>query len=323
MRSTPLPSLATIASRLRLKQLRLLIALDNHGSLHKAADEIAISQPGATKALREIEDILGMALFERQPKGLVANELGQCVTRYARLIYSDLEHLHAEITAIAHGHGGHLAVGVIMGAIPLLTRAITAVREQQPHLSVEIIENTSATLLALLDEGRIDLALCRCGVSRRPGAYDCMELEMEPLAVVAAPSHRLAGESSLALADLAGLPWMAYPVNTPMRNTLERELGDAGIDLPRYPLETASAFAMLTMLQETPDLVAVMPRAVAEFGERFGMLVRLPVAMRALEDPYGVITRTGTQLSPGARLLIDALRAHRTAPLPDEALPHD
>ncbi|ONI93162.1 hypothetical protein A8F53_34620, partial [Burkholderia cenocepacia] len=50
------------------------------GSLHKAAEEIAISQPGATKVLREIEDILGMPLFERQPKGLVANDLGRCVT---------------------------------------------------------------------------------------------------------------------------------------------------------------------------------------------------------------------------------------------------
>lgn len=318
MRPTALPNLSTIASRLRLKQLRLLIALDNHGSLHKAADEIAISQPGATKALREIEDILGMSLFERQPKGLVANELGQCVTRYARLIYSDLEHLHAEITAIAQGHGGHLAVGVIMGAIPLLTRALTAVRKQQPHLSVEIIENTSATLLTLLDEGRIDLALCRYGVSRRPGAYDCMELEMEPLAVVAARSHRLADATGLELADLAGLPWMAYPVNTPMRRTLERELSDAGIEVPRYPLETASAFATLTMLQETPDLVAVVPRAVAEFGERFGMLVRLPVPMRALEDPYGVITRAGAHLSPGARLLIDSLKVHCTEPLPDD-----
>lgn len=314
---TALPSLATIASRLRLKQLRLLIALDNHGSLHKAADDIAISQPGATKALREIEDILGMSLFERQPKGLVANELGKCVTRYARLIYSDLEHLHAEITAIAQGHGGHLAVGVIMGAIPLLTRALGTLRERQPHLSVEIIENTSAALLPLLDEGRIDVALCRCGVSRRPGAYECMALEMEPLAVVAAPTHPHANAAALTLADLAAMPWMAYPVNTPMRHALEREFNDAGIDLPRYPLETASAFATLTMLQETPDLVAVVPRAVAEFGERFGMLVRLPVPMRALDDPYGVITRAGADLSPAAQLLIAALQAHCETP------PHD
>ncbi|WP_243737095.1 LysR family transcriptional regulator [Cupriavidus sp. L7L] len=85
-----------------------MIALENHGSLHKAAEEIAISQPGATKVLREIEDILGMPLFERQPKGLVANDLGGCVTRYARLIYSDLEHLHAEVTALTQGHGATL-----------------------------------------------------------------------------------------------------------------------------------------------------------------------------------------------------------------------
>ncbi|WP_240745994.1 hypothetical protein [Cupriavidus oxalaticus] len=67
-----------------------------------------MSQPGATKVLREIEDILGMPLFERQPKGLVANDLGRCVTRYARLIYGDLEHLHAEVTALTQGHGATL-----------------------------------------------------------------------------------------------------------------------------------------------------------------------------------------------------------------------
>ena len=53
-----LPNADSIAARLRLKQLRLLIALDDHGSLHRAADEMALTQPGATKSLREIEATL-------------------------------------------------------------------------------------------------------------------------------------------------------------------------------------------------------------------------------------------------------------------------
>jgi molybdenum-dependent DNA-binding transcriptional regulator ModE len=53
------PSLCSIAARLRLKQLRLLIALDDRGSLHKAAEHISISQSGATKALHEVESMIG------------------------------------------------------------------------------------------------------------------------------------------------------------------------------------------------------------------------------------------------------------------------
>lgn len=310
MKPLAVPSLANIASRLRLKQLRLLIALENHGSLHKAAEEIAISQPGATKVLREIEDILGMPLFERQPKGLVANDLGRCVTRYARLIYSDLEHLHAEVTALTQGHGGHLAVGVIMGAVPLLTRALTDLRHRQSHLSIEIVEGTSTSLLALIDEGRVDLAICRSGGSRRPEAYDCVPLESEPLAVVAARAHALARRKTLSLRDLAEASWVAYPVNTPMRFALERALADAGIDVPRYPIETASTFAALTLLQANAELVAVIPREVAAFGEQFGLVARLPVAIPVIEEPYGVVTRAGAHLSPGARLLAEALQQH-------------
>ncbi len=113
-----LPPLTTIISRLRLKQLRLLIALDEFGSLHKAAESVAITQPGATKALHEIESTLGSTLFERTTKGLTPNDLGRCVIRYARLIHTDVAHLREEMLGIMQGHGGRLSVGVIMGAVP-------------------------------------------------------------------------------------------------------------------------------------------------------------------------------------------------------------
>ena len=100
-----LPSLGSIASRLRLRQLRLLIALDEEGSLHKAAERIAISQPGATKALHEIESTLGATLFLRTHQGLQPNDLGRCVIRYARLIESDLAHLREEMLGILQGEG--------------------------------------------------------------------------------------------------------------------------------------------------------------------------------------------------------------------------
>ncbi|WP_205751652.1 MULTISPECIES: LysR substrate-binding domain-containing protein [Cupriavidus] len=121
-----------------------------------------------------------------------------------------------------------------MGAVPLLTRALTDLRHRQPHLSIGIVEGTSTSLLALIDEGRVDLAICRRGGSRRPEAYDCVPLESEPLAVVAARAHPLTCRKTLTLRDLAEASWVAYPVNTPMRFALERTLADAGIGVPRY-----------------------------------------------------------------------------------------
>lgn len=303
-----IPSLASIAARLRLKQLRLLIALDERGSLHKAAEQISISQSGATKALHEVESLLGMPLFERQPQGLVANEMGRCMIRYARLIYSDVEHLREDMLSILRGQGGRLSVGVIMGAVPLLTRALTELRLKQPQLAIEVVENTSANLLGLLDQGRLDLAICRTSVGQRSDAYACIELSEEPLAVVASKDHPLAGATSLQLAQLSDYRWVVYPKDMPMRQALERELEEAGLDIPRYPLETSSIFATILLVQQDPTLLAVIPAEVAGFCAQFDLLVTLPLSMRALVEPYGAISRAGADLPPAATLLIDELQ---------------
>ncbi|MGE8386267.1 MAG: LysR family transcriptional regulator, partial [Pseudomonas putida] len=123
-----LPSLSSMASRLRLRQLRLLISLDELGSIHKAAEAMSITQPGATKALNEIESTLGAVLFERTSKGLEANDLGRCVVRYARLIGNDLAHLREEMLGILQGHGGRLSVGTIMGAVPIMVEGLARLR---------------------------------------------------------------------------------------------------------------------------------------------------------------------------------------------------
>ena len=302
-----IPSLSNIASRLRLKQLRLLIALDELGSLHKAADAMAITQPGATKALNEIESTLGATLFERSSKGLEPNDLGRCVIRYARLIHTDLAHLREEMIGILQGHGGRVSVGTIMGAVPVLVEGLARLRARQPELSVEIVEDTSARLLSLLDQGRLDLVICRTSVSQRPSAYDSRSRAQEALVLVAHPQHAFAARSELRLSELADSRWVVFPVNMPMRQTLEREFREAGLSFPSYPIETSSTFTTLSLLLQDPTLVAVMPLLVAQVALRHGMLVRLPLELKSRNEPYEIVTRRGVELSVPTRLLIDEL----------------
>ena len=94
------PPLHSIISRLHLKQLRLLIALGEHRSLLKASQQVALTQPGAGKALQEIETSFGTPLFVRTIRVLQPKAVGHCVIRYARLIQTDLAHLREEIGGI-------------------------------------------------------------------------------------------------------------------------------------------------------------------------------------------------------------------------------
>lgn len=308
-----LPPLTHIVSRLRIRQLRLLVALDELGSLHRAAEHIAISQPGATKALHEIESTFGTPLFVRTAKGLQANALGRCVIRYARLIHNDLAHLHEEMQGILLGHGGHLAVGTIAGSVPLLLRALTGLRQVQSQVSVQIVEDISPRLLKLLDEGRLDLAIGRTSASQHPDNYECLSLHPERLALVAGPRHPQQHNAALTLADLSAYSWVVYPTGTPMRTVLEREFGEAGLEFPRYPIETSSTFTMLSLLQENPEQVAVMPYSIACSSEAYGLLRRLPLQLQSRTEPCAIIHRRGSSLSPLATLLLDCLRREQAA----------
>jgi DNA-binding transcriptional LysR family regulator len=299
-----IPPLGSILSRLHFKQLRLLIALADCGSLLRAAEQVGLTQPGASKSLREVESALGTELFVRTNRGLEPNDVGHCVIRYARLIQTDMAHLREEMSGILQGHGGRLSIGTIMGAVPLVTEALSRLLEKRPALSVEIVEDTSARLLNLLDEGRLDLAICRTSISQRPYLYDSVDIHQEQLAVVANARHPLAGRRKLELSDLAAFRWVVYSANMPMRLLLEREFHEAGLRFPLYLLETTSAFTTLSLLQRNPTMVALLSTDVARFCTGFGMTSILPLQLQSRSEPYQLVMRSNSVLSPVATMFM-------------------
>lgn len=299
-----IPTLPSIISRLRLKQLRLLIALADYGSLINAANHVHMTQPGATKALKEIESVIGSVLFARSNRGIEPNALGHCVVRYARLILTDLSHLRDELLGILQGHGGRLAVGTIMGAVPFLTKALSRLWQKQPTVSVQIVEDNSAKLLELLDQGRLDIAICRISVSENPDLYRAVGVRDEALAVVANLDHPLADAKALNLVDLACYRWVVCAANMPMRLLLEREFHEAGIPFPASPIETTSVLAILSLLQLDRSIVALLPIDVAKMCEKFGLVKLLPITMHSQSEPYFMVTRLDRALTPVTELFI-------------------
>ncbi|PJX27986.1 LysR family transcriptional regulator [Advenella sp. S44] len=305
------PSLSSIASRLHVRHLRLLIAIYEHGSLLGAANEVAISQPGASKALQEIETTFGAALFNRTNRGLQANDLGLCVVKYARMMYTDLGHLRNELDAIQKGEGGRVSVGCIMGAIPLLTDAVSDLMQTHPGMSVEIVEDTSATLLSLIDAGRLDMAICRTTVSKTPEIYESELLQPEELRVIAKHQSPLAYADRLTVQDLAQCKWIVYRANMPMRLLLEREFYDAGIRFPTNLLETTSPFATLTLLMRNPSFVALASTDVASFFASNNLVSILPFQFTLASEPYELAYRRGPLLSIGAKLMRSCLMSRQ------------
>jgi DNA-binding transcriptional LysR family regulator len=303
-------TLNVLLSKLRMKQLQLLIALDDLKSLHKAAGAMSMTQSAASKALQELESMLDAPLFERSKTGMIPNQLGHCVIRYARLVATDLTALCQDVAEIRSGRGGRLAVGAIMGAIPAcVVPALNQLHTGQPNLSIEVVEDTSARMLPQLDDGRLDLVVGRAAVAADPSKYHYWPLADEPLSVVVGYGHAPWSKKEVKLGDLAGYRWVMYPSHMPLHALLEREMDLAGLTMPDNPISTASTFVTVALLQSSTDLVSLLPTAIADLFVRQKMLRAVPVRLKSPSQTFGVVTRKGGVLSPPAEQFIELLRA--------------
>ncbi|KKB09129.1 LysR family transcriptional regulator [Devosia chinhatensis] len=315
-----LPSLDSMTSRLRLRHFRLLMAIDEHGTILKAAEAVALTQPGATKALQEIENAMGETLFVRTRRGLEPNELGHCVIRYARLIMTDMRHLRDEMKAALEGAGGRLSVGMIMGAVPLAMEGLSRLLTRQPQLSVQVHEETSARLLHLIDDGRLDIAICRTSVSHRPEQYRTIKVKEEVLCIAVSSDHPCASMGEVTLDDVASYPWIVCSANMPMRRLLEREFNEYGLQFPHNLVETTSAFATMSLMRHSHQMVALLSTDVGNFFAQSAAIRVLPVNLRTKSEPYMLVTRGDRMESPVMRMFIEEMTGQKAPLLDDEAM---
>jgi len=299
-------SIDAILRRLRGSHIALLIALDDHGSLRKAAQQVSLSQPATTKSLQEIEAMFGADLFARSPRGIVANELGRCVIRHARALRSEVSALRDELAAIMRGGGGTLAVGAVMGSVPVwLTPTLRTLREIQPDISVEVWEDNSARLLSMLDQRLLDIVIGRPSISVHPEAYDFIPLEVEAMSFIVDGADPLAQQTDLTLADIAGNPWIVPQATLPLRSLIEQLFDDEGLPFPRYAIETSSTFATLSLLRSGKGTVGLFPRKVAQYFADYGLIGILPIPIERRGPPYGLATRRGATLTQPVQRFID------------------
>ena len=119
----PLTAAALLRSRLKLRHVQLMVAIDAQRSIHKAASELRMTPPAATRLLSDLESLLGLTLFERTTRGIIATPHGASLIRHARAILGTLAHAGAELEAISAAATGKLIIGVLLVVAPVLRHA--------------------------------------------------------------------------------------------------------------------------------------------------------------------------------------------------------
>ena len=301
---------STIRKRLRLRHLQLMVALSETESLRRAADELAMTQPAATKALKELEDTIGVSLFVRHARGMEPTIFGEAVMRYARVVFEDIDELRDELAAIEAGDIGKVRIGAVMAPAPeLLTHAIVGLKAAHPRLQISVQIDTSDVLVQALQQDQLDLML-----GRIPDGFPALDLSFETLgeealSIVAKPDHPVARATVRPkLNELAKYPWIVQPHPSPMRQIIDQTFRESRVAPPISTVETSSILTTLSLLLDS-DMLAVLPTSVAQYYVDLGAMAALATPLRGRLAPYGLVLRKSHRIRPATQLVIDAIRA--------------
>ncbi|KAB0632647.1 LysR family transcriptional regulator [Burkholderia stagnalis] len=297
-----------IRTRLKTRQLLLVVALADEGSIHRAAAALNMTQPAASKLLRELEDTIGAVLFERLPRGMRPTLYGDALIRHARAALGSLDQAREELAALKAGRLGHVALGAITSpGLRVVPPAVAAVKGTHAgvHISVEI--DTSNVLLERLAQDKLDIVLGRLSAEHDKLHLRYEPLTGEPVAAVVRPGHPLLAHAPLALADVQRAAWVVPPAGSVLRHRFELMFQRASLAPPSNVVETA-ALLFITRVLEQSDMIAVLAADVARYYAGHGIVALLPLEMDCRMDDFGLITRTDRLYSPAASVMVDAIR---------------
>lgn len=298
-----------ITTNLKMRHLSLLVALADHGTTHRAADALNMTQSTASKMLRDVEETFQTTLFEREPRGMTPTPLGAFVIANARAQLSRLQRFSSEFQARRSGGYGTLSIGAITGAAPdFVARSVAEIKRNRPLLMVSLGGETSDVILDQLEAGRLDLAVGRFSMERHRQLFAFEPLAEERLTVVARLGHPLQGRSQARLGDLVDCPWVLQPPANPTRQVLDAAFDGAGLRRPEDTIECSSILLILNLVRAS-DAVALLPEAVVEPHLKAGLFTELPITPEVRLDGFGLVTRRKDPLGEPALEFCEILRA--------------
>lgn len=296
-------------SRLKLRQLHLLIETERHGSILHAARALNLSQPAATKLIKDLETDFEVPLFRRTNRGAVPTAFGQSLIRHGKLVFAQITHAAQELEDLARGQSGRVVVGTLLAAsAQLLPLTIAAMLKERPDLTIKLVDGTNDVLMPALLSGEIDLVLGRLPSHRHRQDINQLELFRDHIVALARPNHPIL-EKLIPVREhhLAGYPWILPPADTTLGRQFEWFLADHPEYRPCQTVESISYLANRALLQET-DMITFMPSQVARVDLASGALAQVPWRVPFGTGPVGVSYRAQSALSPASEAFIQTAR---------------
>ncbi len=298
-------------TRLKLRQLRLLVAVSRYGNIQNAARDLRMSQPAASKLIHDLEHDFEVKLFDRTNRGVVPTAFGESLIRHGKQILAQVSIAAQELDDLTEGSSGRVVVGTLLAAAAdLLPLAINAVLEERPNVTIKVVEGTNDALMPALLSGEIDMIVGRLPAYRARARLVQERLFDERILAVVGPRHPLAGKSSVSFDQIQKFSWILPPQETTLRRQIDQFFVAQDQYVPPAVLESVSYLTNRSLLQKR-DLVSLMPEHVVAHDIKSRNLAAVDWQVPFGKGPVGITYRGADSLSPAGTEFLKAL--HRTA----------
>jgi DNA-binding transcriptional LysR family regulator len=294
--------------RLKLRDLDILTALIDTGSMGKAAATLNISQPAVSKAIAELERALGVRLVDRNRRGIIPTPFGLALKKRSVAIFNDLRQSVQDIDFLSDPTMGELRLGTTdpLG-VTIVSPCIDRLSRKHRRMSFHAIAGDTTSLYRELIDRNVELVVSRM-VGRLPDELAAEVLFHDSFAVLTSAKNPLTRRRKLTLAELMNEPWALLPSDSFFGALVAQAFRDAGHEPPRGTLVTMSEY-MKNDLLATGRFLTVLPSFMLKIPGRYPPLRALPVALPNPRMPIGIVTVKDRTLTPLAQLFIEHIRA--------------
>lgn len=228
--------------------LRTLIAAADHGSFRRAAAALDVKQSTLSRRVRQLEDDLGVKLFDRSSGGVRLTTAGRDVVRTARRLLEQIDRMVSSARSAGRGEGGDIVIGVCTSLTASKLRAVlTEYVQASPHIEIKIVERSRTRLLDGLRTGDVDIVIVVGEARDHAGAS--MLLWSERIIVALPTTHRLTRNDSIYWTDLKGELFLLSQRDPgpDLHNIIVRKLAEPGEapDIASWDVSNESVLAML------------------------------------------------------------------------------
>jgi DNA-binding transcriptional LysR family regulator len=302
-----------IGRRFKLRNLHILLAVVQAGSMARAATRLAVSQPAVSKAIAEMEHTLGVPLLDRSPQGVEPTRYGRAIIKRSLAAFDELRQGVKEVEFLSDPTVGEVRIGTTEAlAAGLMTAVVERLWHRHPRITTHVVQDDTLALLRELDQRNVELVITRMVEPSVQAHLDAEILYHDPLVVVTGKQNPWARRRKVRLADLASEPWILLPPDTLIGSTMVEAFRASGLEPPPAAVVTQT-FGMRNGLLATGHFFAMLAATALKFPTVHPAIKALPIRLPTTRRPVGIITLKNRALSPVAQLFIACTREVATS----------